>query len=74
MGYIMNPQHREFFIKLLALVNEYRAEIGQPGAGQINVAIDRTYYKLNGVDAWGTVYVTEQREHVIKHIDEEPQP
>lgn len=69
----MKPKHKEFFKELKALVNKYRAEIGQPGAGLITVVLDRTRYKFGGVDALGAIYVTEHVEHVIER-DEEPKP
>jgi hypothetical protein len=70
----MNPTHREFFLKLHALCREYSAAIGRHGAGPINIFIDTSYYTINTLEPYNSLYVTEKVERLVQPDDEEPKP
>lgn len=69
----MNPQHREFFIKLRALCREYNAKLNNFGAGIVSAEVDKERYKFGWIDGQTDMpcFITRL---VEERIDEEPQP
>lgn len=69
----MNPQHREFFIRLRALCREYQASIGA-GSNELRFYIGGIQFTIpSGIAAHCRMYVTELKEEMLE-ASEEPQP
>lgn len=69
----MNPTHREFFIKLRALCNEYNASLTGAESGLLSVSVEESRYRLGYFDGDVTSFI--QMTELVRHrIDEEPQP
>ncbi len=70
----MNPQHREFFIKLRALCSQHSASVRiSEDAERLSFRLDGETYETSWVGYGHSLHIIQPVYHCIA-IDEEPQP